>query len=251
MKASAILLLLATSLYEVSAIENTCPFMAFSPQKFTTGPELHSAVVSVQDLQAGVLNLNDCTKAILVLDEPQLHSTDLGHRGRTGLKNQIQGAGSSLQIPFVNGAVDLENLAEQLAKQCNAPFVDANVVHDFVVKAPSVIFKTLNADSVEENHATFDHVLERVKSQVQDKFLVLYSSSQTKNFPHKQSLNARQLPNEPAPTKRAGVFHTYTFFSQGIFMGLLIAVIVAPIAIIGVFWNLSVQQPQRFEKKLN
>lgn len=86
---------------------------------------------------------------------------------------------------------------------------------------------------------------------VGDDFLVMYSSSQLKDFPTKQHLSARQAPEEPAPTQQAGIFHHYTFFSQGIFMGLLIAVIVVPIAVMGVFWNLSVQQPQRFEKKQN
>ncbi|KAF9337903.1 hypothetical protein BG006_001890 [Podila minutissima] len=236
MKSLSILLLLASSLYEVSAIERTTPFLAFSPQKFTAGTELDSAVISVQDLKVGVLDMVDCHKAILVVDEPE---------------TQIQGAESSLQIPFVNGGVDLKALAEQLATKCNAPFVDANVDSDFEVKAPSVIFKTLNSDSVEENDSIFTKIISNLESQVQDNFLVLYSSSQTKDFPKNHRLSTRQLPEQPSPSKPAGLFHTYTFFSQGIFMGLLIAFIVIPIAIMGVFWNLSVQQPQRFEKKQN
>ncbi|KAG0077635.1 hypothetical protein BGZ92_001838 [Podila epicladia] len=218
---------------------------------FTAGNELDSAVISVQDLKVGVLDMVDCHKAILVVDEPELHSSDLGQRGRTGLKTQIQGAESSLQIPFVNGGVDLESLAEQLATKCNAPFVDANVDRDFEVKAPSVIFKTLNSDSVEENDSIFTKIVSNLESQVQDNFLVLYSSSQTKDFPKKHRLSTRQLPVQPSPSKPAGLFHTYTFFSQGIFMGFLVVFIVIPIAIMGVFWNLSVQQPQRFEKKQN
>jgi hypothetical protein len=108
MKSLSILLLLASSLYEVSAIERTAPFLAFSPQKyctrtffvfgmlkqpcpenefarqysvshslthssrFTAGNELDSAVISVQDLKAGVLDMVDCHKAILVVDEPEV-----------------------------------------------------------------------------------------------------------------------------------------------------------------------------------
>jgi len=96
-----------------------------------------------------------------------------------------------------------------------------------------------------------DALISHIRSMVGDNFLVMYSSSQLKDFPTKQHLRARQAPGEPTPTRQAGIFHHYTFFSQGIFMGLLIAIIVVPIAIMGVLWNLSVQQPQRFEKKLN
>ncbi|KFH67809.1 hypothetical protein MVEG_06541 [Podila verticillata NRRL 6337] len=249
MKSITILLLLASSLYEVSAIEKTAPFLAFSPQKFTARNELDSAVISVQDLKASVLDMVDCRKAILVVDEPELHSSDLGHRGRTGLKTQIQEAKSSVQIPFVKDGVDLEALAEQLATKCSVLFVDADADRDFEVKAPSVIFKTLNSDSVEENDSIFTKMISNLESQVQDNFMVLYSSSQTKDFPKKHRLSTRQLA--PSPSKPAGLFHSYTFFSQGIFMGLLIAFIIAPIAVMGIFWNLSVQQPQRFEKKQN
>jgi len=98
-----------------------------------------------------------------------------------------------------------------------------------------------------------DTIISEVRDRFQDDYLVLYSTSQTKEFPRDHKLSARQLPNEPpAPTPtKSGLFHHYTFFSQGIFMGLLVAFIVVPIGIMGIFWNLSVQQPQRFEKKQN
>lgn len=97
---------------------------------------------------------------------------------------------------------------------------------------------------------TLESLIKAIRNKFQDNFLVLYSSSQTTNFSTKHRLSARQLPDEPAK-KQTGVFHQYTFFSQGIFMGLVIVVIVVPIAFIGIFWNLSVQGPERFEKKQN
>ncbi|KAF9206771.1 hypothetical protein BGZ49_001872 [Haplosporangium sp. Z 27] len=251
MRTTIILSLLLTSLYKVSAVEKTCPFLAWSPQEFTASNELNTQVISVQDLQSGVYDLVDCShKAILVVDEPELHASDLGKNGRDKLKNQVYGAGSSLQIPFVDGAVDLESLAESLSQKCHTPLVNAIEIDD-IVSNPSVIYKRLTSNSVAENDNTLDHIINEIRSKFQDEFLVLYSSSQIKNTSTKQHLSARQLPGEPTPTKQAGVFHNYTFFSQGIFMGLLIAVIVIPIAVMGVFWNLSVQQPQRFEKKQN
>ncbi|KAF9180423.1 hypothetical protein BGZ51_001193 [Haplosporangium sp. Z 767] len=194
------------------------------------------------------------TRAILVVDEPELHVSDLGRDGRDRLKNQIQGAESSLQIPFVNGAVDLESLAERLSQKCHTTFVDATSVDADVVSAlngPSVIYKKLTSESAEKNDEVLERTILEIRTKFQEDILVLYSSSQTKAFPVKHRLSARQLPDDPTATKQAGVFHHYTFFSQGIFMGLLIAVIVVPIAFVGIFWNLSVQQPQRFEKKQN
>ncbi|KAF9351556.1 hypothetical protein BGX26_010476 [Mortierella sp. AD094] len=220
-------------------------------RSFTPSKELNTQVISVQDLQRGVYDLVDCShKAILVVDEPELHASDLGKNGRDRLKSQVYGAESSLQIPFVDGAIDLESLAENLSQKCHTPLVNANAVDD-IVSSPSVIYKKLTSDSVAENDHTLDLIINEIRNKFQDEFLVLYSSSQIKDIPTKHHLSARQLPGEPTPTKQAGVFHNYTFFSQGIFMGLLIAVIVIPIAVMGVFWNLSVQQPQRFEKKQN
>ncbi|KAG0277445.1 hypothetical protein BGZ95_005928 [Linnemannia exigua] len=252
MRATVLLSLLLASLYEVSAVENTSPFLAWSPQEFSS-KHLDTQVISVQDLHEGVNDLADCShKAILVIDEPELHSADLG-RGRNKLKNQVQGAENSLQIPFVNGAVDLEALAERLSLKCNAALVNANVNSDVLsnVKGPSVIYKQLAAGSADEKDEAVEDIITQIHKKYQDDYLVLYSSSQMKQVPT-HHLSARQLPEDPTPThKPSGIFHTYTFFSQGIFMGLLIAVIIVPIAMMGIFWNLSVQQPQRFEKKQN
>ncbi|KAI1320490.1 hypothetical protein EDD11_000875 [Mortierella claussenii] len=254
MRTTVFLSFLLASLYEVSAIEKTSPFLAWSPQEFTSVKELDTQVISVQNLQRGIHDLVDCShKAILVVDEPELHASDLGQHGRDRLKNQVQGAESSLQIPFVDGAVDLEKLAQNLSQKCQASLIDADEDKDAVrsLDGASVIYKKLSSDSVDENDRALDVIIKEIRNKVHNDFLVLYSSSQTKEFPTKHRLNARQLPGDSAPAKQAGVFHNYTFFSQGIFMGLLIAVIVIPIAFIGIFWNLSVQQPQRFEKKQN
>ncbi|KAI8597311.1 hypothetical protein EDD21DRAFT_385789 [Dissophora ornata] len=254
MRTAVLLSLLLASLYEVSAVENTSPFLAWSPQEFTVSNELNTQVISVQDLQRGVYDLVDCShKAILVVDEPELHAADLGQKGRDKLKNQVHGAESSFQIPFVDGPVDLERLAQRLSQKCQTRFVDADESEDAVssVHGPSVIYKKLTSECVKENGNTLENLIKEIRDKFQDKFLVLYSSSQTKEFPTKHRLSARQLPGDPTPTKQAGLFHNYTFFSQGIFMGLLISVIVVPIAFVGIFWNLSVQQPQRFEKKQN
>ncbi|KAF9906373.1 hypothetical protein EC991_000703 [Linnemannia zychae] len=252
MRATVLLSLLLASLYEVSAVENTCPFLAWSPQEFSS-KNLDTQVISVQDLYWGVNDLADCSyKAILVIDEPELHSADLG-RGRNKLKSQVQGAESSLQIPFVDGPVDLEELAESLSKKCHATHVNANVNPDALnsVKGSSVIYKQLAAGSTDEKEEAVEDIIAQIREKYRDDYLVLYSSSQIKQA-SAHHLRARQLPEDPAPTlKPSGIFHNYTFFSQGIYMGLLIVVIVVPIAMMGIFWNLSVQQPQRFEKKQN
>ncbi|KAF9347720.1 hypothetical protein BGX34_002925 [Mortierella sp. NVP85] len=253
MRTAIFLSLLLASVYEVSAVENTSPFLAWSPQEFTVNTDLNTQVISVQDLQTGVFDLVDCShKAILVVDEPELHVSDLGQKGRERLKEQVHEAVSSLQIPFVDGAVDLESLAEHLARKCHTSFINANPVQDIadLMEGPSVVYKTLSSTSVAEKDHILENLIRAIRNKFQDDFLVLYSSSQTKNFSTKHRLSARQLPEEPAK-KQTGVFHQYTFFSQGIFMGLIIAVIVVPIAFIGIFWNLSVQAPQRFEKKQN
>ncbi|KAF8947106.1 hypothetical protein BGZ47_010246 [Haplosporangium gracile] len=253
MRATVLLSLLLASLYEVSAVENTSPFLAWSPQEFLPR-SLDTQVISVQDLHEGVDDLADCShKAILVIDEPELHSADLGRGGRNKLKNQVQGAESSLQIPFVNGAVDLEALAERLSQKCHAALVNTNVDSDALssVEGPSVIYKKLAAGSADEKDEAIEDIIAQIHKKYQDDYLVLYSSSQIKKLPT-HHFSARQLPEEPTPTQKpSGIFHHYTFFSQGIFMGLLIAVIIVPITMMGIFWNLSVQQPQRFEKKQN
>ncbi|KAK3831695.1 MAG: hypothetical protein JOS17DRAFT_744014 [Linnemannia elongata] len=253
MRATVLLSLLLASLYEVSAVENTSPFLAWSPQEFLPR-SLDTQVISVQDLHEGVNDLADCShKAILVIDEPELHATDLGRGGRNKLKNQVHGAESSLQIPFVNGAVDLETLAERLSQKCNAALVNDNVDSDTLnsVEGPSVIYKKLANGSADEKDEAVEEIIARIHKKYQDDYLVLYSSSQIKELPT-HHFSPRQLPNGPTPTtKPSGIFHHYTFFSQGIFMGLFIAFIIVPIAMMGIFWNLSVQQPQRFEKKQN
>ncbi|KAK5808037.1 hypothetical protein F5H01DRAFT_353144 [Linnemannia elongata] len=253
MRATVLLSLLLASLYEVSAVENTSPFLAWSPQEFSPR-SLDTQVISVQDLHEGVNDLADCShKAILVIDEPELHAADLGRGGRNKLKNQVQGAESSLQIPFVNGAVDLETLAERLSQKCNAALVNDNVDSGALssVKGPVVIYKKLAAGSADEKDEAVEEIIAQIHKKYQDDYLVLYSSSQIKELPT-YHFSPRQLPDDPTPTtKPSGLFHHYTFFSQGIFMGLLIAVIIVPIAMMGIFWNLSVQQPQRFEKKQN
>ncbi|KAI7826876.1 hypothetical protein BC939DRAFT_106077 [Gamsiella multidivaricata] len=252
MRIAVLLSFILASLYEVSAVENTSPFLAWSPRKFAVSQGLNKQLISVENLRQGVYNFVDCShKAILVVDEPELHASDLGQRGRDGLKNQVQGAASSLQIPFVEGGVDLEKLAERLSQKCHTSFIDTSVVEVSSVHDPSVFYQSLTSDSKFENDNALERTIKEIRINFQDNFLVLYSSSHTKVFPSKRQLHARQLPGEPTPTKQAGIFHQYTFFSQGIFMGLLIMVIVIPIAIMGVFWNLSVQQPQRFEKKQN
>ncbi|KAG9062751.1 hypothetical protein KI688_005057 [Linnemannia hyalina] len=253
MRATVLLSLLLASLYEVSAVENTSPFLAWSPQEFSSR-SLDTQVISVQDLHEGLNDLADCShRAILIIDEPELRATDLGRGGRNKLKNQVQGAESSLQIPFVNGAVDLETLAERLSQKCNAVLVNGNVDSDALssVEGPSVIYKKLATGSVDEKDEAVEEIIAQIHKKYQDDYLVLYSSSQIKELPT-HHFSPRQLPDEPTPTtKPSGLFHHYTFFSQGIFMGLLISVIVVPIAMMGIFWNLSVQQPQRFEKKQN
>ncbi|KAG0350380.1 hypothetical protein BGZ54_003853 [Gamsiella multidivaricata] len=237
MRIAVLLSFILASLYEVSAVENTSPFLAWSPRKFAVSQGLNKQLISVENLRQGVYNFVDCShKAILVVDEPE---------------NQVQGAASSLQIPFVEGGVDLEKLAERLSQKCHTSFIDTSVVEVSSVHDPSVFYQSLTSDSKFENDNALERTIKEIRINFQDNFLVLYSSSHTKVFPSKRQLHARQLPGEPTPTKQAGIFHQYTFFSQGIFMGLLIMVIVIPIAIMGVFWNLSVQQPQRFEKKQN
>ncbi|KAF9930565.1 hypothetical protein FBU30_000354 [Linnemannia zychae] len=265
MRATVFLSLFLVSLYEVSAFENTSPFLAWSPQEFSS-KSLDTQVISIQDLHEGVNDLADCShKAILVIDEPELHADDLRHSRRNKLKvraqelfftvtrNQVQGAESSLQIPFVNGAIDLELLAESLSQKCHAALLNANVESDILsdINGPSVIYKKLTSESVDEKENAIEDIIAQIRRKYQDDYLVLYSSSLIKERPTRH-LSARQLPEGPTPTKKpSGLFHHYTFFSQGIFMGLLIAVIVVPIAMVGIFWNLSVQQPQRFEKKHN
>ncbi|GJJ74270.1 hypothetical protein EMPS_06628 [Entomortierella parvispora] len=256
MRSSVLLSLLLTAVYEVAAFEKTSPFLAWSSNGLNAAKNLNAQVVSVQDLKNGIYDLVDCShKAILVVDELELHASDLGRSGRDKLKYQIQSAGSSLQIPFVQGAVDLEKLGESLSQKCHTPFFDVDYHKDAVATAegPSVFYKKLTSDSVKENDQALDTIISEVRDRFQDNYLVLYSTSQTKEFPHEQKLSARQLPEQPpSPTPtQSGLFHHYTFFSQGIFMGLLVAFIIVPIGIMGIFWNLSVQQPQRFEKKQN
>ncbi|KAF9086643.1 hypothetical protein BGX29_011960 [Mortierella sp. GBA35] len=255
MRATVLLSLFLASLYEVSALESTSPFLAWSPQEFSPR-RLDTQVISVQDLHEGLNDLADCShKAVLFIDEPQLHADDLGRGGRSKLKNQVQSAESSLQIPFVDGAVDMENLAEKLSQKCHATLVHADSESAGVlstVDGPSVIYKKLTAGSADEKDEAVEELIAEIRKTYKNDYLVLYSSSQTKEIPTTHQYGARQIPEEPTPTKKpSGVFHHYTFFSQGIFMGLLIAVVVVPIAVMGVFWNLSVQQPQRFEKKQN
>ncbi|KAF9980028.1 hypothetical protein BGZ65_005647, partial [Modicella reniformis] len=235
MRTTVLLSLLLASIYEVSAVENTSPFLAWSPQEFNVNQHLNTQVISVQDLQKGVFDLVDCShKAILVVDEPE---------------EQVHGAGSSLQIPFVNGAVDLKSLAEELSRKCHTSFVDANAPKDIAdkVDGPSVVYSKLASPTDAGNDRVLDGLISEIRDKFQDNFLVLYSSSQTKDFHSKHRLGARQLPDEPAPKKQSGLFHHYTFFSQGIFMGLLIAVIVVPLAFVGIFWNLSFQQQQQLQ----
>ncbi|KAF9585268.1 hypothetical protein BGW38_003119 [Lunasporangiospora selenospora] len=256
MRATLLLSIFVASLCKVSAIEDTCPFMAWSPQEFEVNRELDTQVISVQDLQKSVNDLVDCShKAIVVLDEPELHSFDLGHSGRQGMKSQIREAGSSVQIPFVSGAVDLEALAETLSQKCNTPLVNADSDEGLtsLLHGPSIIYKKLDAQSPQKSDQQLSKLVSEVRSVFQDNFLILYSSSQTKEFAKKHRLVTRQDPEQPSPSpkKQSGLFHHYTFFSQGIFMGLLVVVIIVPIAFIGISWNLSVQQPQRFEKKQN
>ncbi|CAO3572749.1 unnamed protein product [Mortierella alpina] len=251
MRTSLLLSLLLVSLCRVSAVEKTSPFLAWSPKGLTLGSELDTQVISVNDLERGAFNLADCSyKAILVVDEPELHSADLGRGGRDKLKLQIQKSVNSLQIPFVDGAVDLAGLAERLSQKCDTALVTTEEDLDNT-KDSFVMYKKLAHQSSTQNDKSVDALISHIRSMVGDNFLVMYSSSQLKDFPTKQHLRARQAPGEPTPTRQAGIFHHYTFFSQGIFMGLLIAIIVVPIVIMGVLWNLSVQQPQRFEKKLN
>ncbi|KAG9326347.1 hypothetical protein KVV02_003698 [Mortierella alpina] len=251
MRTSLLLSFLLASLCRVSAVENTSPFLAWSPKGLTTGSELDTQVISVNDLERGAFNLADCSyKAILVVDEPELHSSDLGRGGRDKLKLQIQKSENSLQIPFVAGAVDLKGLAKRLSQKCDTPLVTVDEDVD-ITKGSFVMYRKLSPQSSKKNDKALDAFISEIRSLVGDDFLVMYSSSQLKDFPTKQYLRARQAPGEPTPTRQAGIFHHYTFFSQGIFMGLLIAVIVVPIAVMGVLWNLSVQQPQRFEKKQN
>ncbi|KAG0048913.1 hypothetical protein BGZ83_006207 [Gryganskiella cystojenkinii] len=248
MRSSVLFTLLLTAVYEVAAFEKTSPFLAWSSKGLNAGKGLDTQVISPQDLKNGVVDLVDCShKAILVVDEAELHASDLGRSGRNKLKYQIQSAENSFQIPFVQGAIDLELLGETLSQKCHTPFYDINYHSDAVTTAegPAVFYKKMTSDSVEENDQTLDTVVSEIRTKYQDDFLVLFSTSQTKQF------QKRQIP-VPAPSKTpSGLFHEYTFFSQGIFMGLLIAFIVVPIAIVGIFWNLSVQQPQRFEKKQN
>ncbi|KAG0237374.1 hypothetical protein B0O80DRAFT_440947 [Mortierella sp. GBAus27b] len=254
MRTALLVSLLLASLYEVSAVENTSPFLAWSPLEFSTSRDLNAQVISVQDLKKGVFDLVDCShKAILVVNEPELHANDLGQKGRDRLKAQVHGAGSSLQIPFVEGAVNLENLAQLLATKCDTPFTDANLEDDIadLLDRPRVIYKTLGFNTVAEKDHALDGLINVIRSKFHDNFLVLYSSDQTKNFSNKRRLVTRQLPNDPTAKRQSGLFHQYTFFSSGIFMGLLIVVIVVPVAFVGIFWNLSVQGPQRFEKKQN
>lgn len=50
-----------------------------TPSRFTAGNELESSVISVQDLKASVLDMVDCRKAILVVDELEVRDSTRAH----------------------------------------------------------------------------------------------------------------------------------------------------------------------------
>ncbi|KAF9166079.1 hypothetical protein DFQ26_008749 [Actinomortierella ambigua] len=257
MRRSLLSTLLFASLYQVAnaVTDHTRPFLAWSPQSVRHELRADSAIVSSKDVVSSMNELVDCShKVVLFVDESELHASDL-NTGRPGLKREMKNAKYSTQIAFVHGELDFEELATKQAEKCHATLINADSTESISsLKTPAFVYLHLPADSSEKQDGTLDSIISTIKQQAKKDYLVVYSSSKTKNPLTRRRLDVRQdpeqQPGEPQPSQQpSGVFHHYTFFSQGIYMALLIMFLVVPIILIGVSWNLSILAPVRFESK--
>ncbi|KAF9970898.1 hypothetical protein BGZ73_006250 [Actinomortierella ambigua] len=251
MRRSLLATFLLASLYQVASAvtDHTRPFLAWSPQSLRHELKADSAIVSSKDVVSNLNKLVDCShKVVLFVDESELHASDL-KQGRSGLKREITDAKYSTQIAFVHGSLDFEELAEKQANKCHATLVKADSTAPISsIQTPAFVYLHLSAGASETQDRALESALSTIKEQAKNDYLVVYSSSKAKNPLTRRRLDVRQEPDAPG-TQPSGLFHKYTFFSQGIYMALLLMFLVVPIILIGVSWNLSIQAPTRFEAK--
>ncbi|GAA5804579.1 hypothetical protein HPULCUR_010080 [Helicostylum pulchrum] len=259
---AAALLSLASA---VMAFETTVPCVMWSPRNYVQSSVKTSnqLVISKSDATQTILSSltsDICSaKVIAIVNQPEIHSNDFTRTGFeeafSNLKEQSNNAQSRSQIEYVTNGVDIEQVAKEIARQCDSSIaiLDASAVtsDDLVEQgSPIVAIVSLPAANddinvLKQNDDLLGELIQTVETKVENDYVIIYTSSDAKPITTSQTLHRRA----PGPIKNLPIFAKYQLFTPGVFMVLGVVFLLLFIAGTGITWLVGIQTPVRFEPK--
>ncbi|KAI8365853.1 vacuolar ATP synthase subunit S1-domain-containing protein [Choanephora cucurbitarum] len=265
------LLATATTLFSLASVvlayeASSVPCLMWSPKNYIVDNAKSNSqiVLSSSDATSTILSSlssDICSaKVITLVNQPEIQSTTLARHGYENAFSQLKEYNSEAttrtQIKYISNGVDVEQVAKQIASQCDAEvsILDPSAVtrDNFVAKnAPVVAIVPLPSSNndvgiLEDNNKLLDQVLETVKEEVHDDYVVIYTSSSAKSS-SSQTLK-RRAPQAPQDLP---IFKKYQLFTPGVFMVLGVVFLFMFIAGTGITWLVGIQTPLRFEGPAN
>ncbi|KAI8349407.1 vacuolar ATP synthase subunit S1-domain-containing protein [Blakeslea trispora] len=252
----------AVSAYEASSV----PCLMWSPKNYIVdnAKSSNQLVLSSSDATSAILSSlssDICSaKVITLVNQPEIQSTTLARHGYENAFSQLKEhhleATTRTQIKYISNGVDVEQVAKQIASQCNAAVstLDPSTTthEDFVTKDTPVVAvvplpsSNNDVDVLVQNSNLLDQVIDAIKQEVADDYVVIYTSSSSKSS-SSQTLRRRA----PQTTQALPIFKKYQLFTPGVFMVLGVVFLFMFIAGTGITWLVGIQTPLRFEGSVN
>ncbi|RMZ81935.1 hypothetical protein DV737_g2303, partial [Chaetothyriales sp. CBS 132003] len=260
---------LALAASTASAYLDTSPFFMFSTSELLNGATKISTAAAITSEIS--LSLSRCPSDYYILvSQPGVTADDYRSRRASSSLSQRLAAkpdssnnsknkiGSSLSIPEVIGAINIESLAKQLAQSCHVPQLDIDATAGSIPASydlvRSVVTVQLAAPSdsrrqhdLGQNDALLGSLLDMIPTH--NYTLVYTTSPQTavdegREYAMDSSdiQESLHLDLKRAETLVDGpLFHRYQFFTPGIFMGFLVGFLLLLILYVAIYGLASLQ----------
>ncbi|KAI9280802.1 vacuolar ATP synthase subunit S1-domain-containing protein [Sporodiniella umbellata] len=240
--------LFSTLVSTVVAFDNTVPCVLWSPKDYINPNTQTQHVMTHADAATSILSSlshDICSaKVIALFNQPELHSNDLtrpeNKHSFEQLKARVENAHSHSSLEYITDGVDIQQVAQKLAIQCNTQisYLDASTIStdDFPEQdKPIVAIVSLSqTNDLNKNNALLEQVMRSIPT---DDYAAVYTSSSPK-----ATLRRRAPVEEKLP-----IFAKYQLFTPGVFMVLGVSLLFMFIAGVGITWLSGIQTPIRME----
>ncbi|KAF8161775.1 vacuolar ATP synthase subunit S1-domain-containing protein [Mycena galopus ATCC 62051] len=250
------------------AFSGTSPVVSWSSHSSSVLDALPSKVSDSFSLLDTILSSNDICghDAIVLVDQPELHASDLrGLPSTTHLVRSLSSSPSSRQFPYVptlGAPLDLSALLTSAATRCDSTYValtagQGGISHSHSGARKHVISLALpplaglaqeRQDAMLEHDTLLSTELAALASMFPN-HLVIYTASSAPALARRQTpLLANTILNTNANSTTGGILAHYQLLTPGIISGLLVSLFVLlPIVMFGIQALASIQSPLRNE----
>ncbi|KAK7057787.1 hypothetical protein R3P38DRAFT_2680789 [Favolaschia claudopus] len=252
---SARLLVVAALLPWALAFSHTSPLLFWSSHSSSTLDALPSKAPDAYFLLNALLSNNDiCAHdAIVLVDQPQLHASDLRTLPSTAhIARSLSSSPSARQFPYVPNPAPLDTsaLLDAAASRCNSRFVSfapgkggvsfsADAKHVVALNLPPLT--ETEAQERKDAMLKYDTLLSTELSSIASTFpnhLIIYtaSSASSLSLHAKRATPANAIPSTSAkPHTKGGILAHYQLLTPGIISSLLVTLFVlVPIIMLGI-----------------